>query len=35
MAIVMARAGRFGHRQHIELTWLAVRRFGEADASVP
>lgn len=28
MAEVMARADRFGHRQHIHLTWLAVRRYG-------
>jgi hypothetical protein len=28
MAEVMAGAVRFGHRQHVQLTWLAVRRFG-------
>jgi hypothetical protein len=28
MAEVMAHADRFGHRQHIHLTWLAVRRYG-------
>src|SRR5258707_6649865 len=28
MADVMAAAGRFGHREHVHLTWLAVRRFG-------
>ncbi len=28
MAEVMAAAGRFGHREHVHLTWLAVRRFG-------
>ena len=28
MAEVMASAGRFGHREHVHLTWLAVRRFG-------
>lgn len=28
MAEVMARADRFGHRQHVHLTWLAVRRYG-------
>jgi hypothetical protein len=28
MAEVMAAAGRFGHRQHVHLTWLAVRRCG-------
>jgi hypothetical protein len=25
---VMARADRFGHRQHLHLTWLAVHRYG-------
>lgn len=29
---VMAGAGRFGHRQHVHLTWLAVRRYGTAGA---
>lgn len=28
MAEVMADAERFGHRQHVHLTWLAVRRCG-------
>lgn len=28
MAVVMADAGRFGHREHLHLTWLAVRRLG-------
>jgi hypothetical protein len=28
MAEVMAAAERFGHREHVHLTWLAVRRFG-------
>ncbi|GAB1646480.1 hypothetical protein [Krasilnikovia sp. MM14-A1259] len=28
MAEVMAHTDRFGHRQHIHLTWLAVRRCG-------
>jgi hypothetical protein len=28
MAQVMATAGRFGHREHLHLTWLAVRRCG-------
>ena len=28
MAEVMAGAGRFGHREHVHLTWLAVRRYG-------
>ena len=32
MAEVMATAERFGHRQHIQLTWLAVRRYGTAAA---
>lgn len=33
MGEVMADAERFGHRQHVHLTWLAVRRFG-TDAAV-
>lgn len=28
MAEVMTSAPRFGHRQHVHLTWLAVRRCG-------
>jgi hypothetical protein len=28
MAEVMATADRFGHREHVHLTWLAVRRLG-------
>jgi hypothetical protein len=28
MAEVMASAGRFGHREHVHLTWIAVRRCG-------
>ncbi|MFG2089386.1 MULTISPECIES: hypothetical protein [unclassified Spirillospora] len=28
MAEVMASADAFGHRQHVHLTWLAVRRVG-------
>jgi hypothetical protein len=28
MAEVMAAAERFGHREHVHLTWLAVRRYG-------
>jgi hypothetical protein len=28
MAEVLASAGRFGHREHVHLTWLAVRRCG-------
>jgi hypothetical protein len=31
-AQVMATAGRFGHREHVHLTWLAVRRFGVSAA---
>ena len=33
MAEAMADAGRFGHRQHVHLTWLAVRRYG-TDAAI-
>jgi hypothetical protein len=33
LADVMSRSERFGHRQHIELTWLAVRAFGVAAAT--
>ncbi len=32
MAEVMSGAERFGHRQHVHLTWLAVRRCGTAAA---
>jgi hypothetical protein len=32
MTEVMADADRFGHRQHVHLTWLAVRRHGTAAA---
>jgi hypothetical protein len=28
MAEVMTTASRFGHRQHVQLTWLAVRKCG-------
>jgi hypothetical protein len=28
MAEVMAGKERFGHREHVHLTWLAVRRYG-------
>lgn len=28
MAEVLAAAGRFGHREHVHLTWLAVRWYG-------
>jgi len=31
-AQVTAAAGRFGHRQHVQLTWLAVRHCGMPDA---
>jgi hypothetical protein len=34
MAQVMAGAPRFGHRQHVHLTWLAVRACGVAGAAV-
>lgn len=33
MEQVMACADRFGHRQHLHLTWLAVRRYGMAAAT--
>ena len=32
MAEVTASAERFGHRQHVQLTWLAVRRLGVPEA---
>jgi hypothetical protein len=32
MREVMAGSGRFGHRQHVHLTWLAVRRYGPGAA---
>jgi len=32
MADVMATADRFGHREHVHLTWLAVRLLGVPDA---
>jgi hypothetical protein len=31
-AQITAAAGRFGHRQHVELTWRAVRQCGMPDA---
>lgn len=34
MAEVMTHADRFGHRQHIHLTWLAVRKYGTG-AAIP
>jgi hypothetical protein len=34
MAEVMATAERFGHREHVHLTWLAVRRCGVPAAVV-
>jgi hypothetical protein len=33
MGEVMAGADRFGHRQHVQLTWLAVRRHGASQAA--
>jgi hypothetical protein len=33
MAEVMAGATRFGHREHVHLTWLAVRRCGVVEAA--
>ena len=32
MGEVMGSAERFGHREHVRLTWLAVRRCGTAGA---
>jgi hypothetical protein len=32
MSEVLAAGDRFGHRQHVHLTWLAVRRFGTSHA---
>ncbi|MEI8412444.1 MULTISPECIES: hypothetical protein [unclassified Kribbella] len=32
MGEVMATAERFGHREHVKLTWLAVRRCGTDQA---
>ena len=32
MAEVLSTADRFAHRQHVHLTWLAVRRHGTAAA---
>jgi hypothetical protein len=32
MGQVMTTADRFGHRQHVHLTWLAVRRYGTTPA---
>ena len=32
MREVMAGSARFGHRQHVHLTWLAVRRYSPATA---
>ena len=31
-AEVVGDTGRFGHREHVHVTWLAVRRFGTAEA---
>jgi hypothetical protein len=32
LAAVMANSDRFGHRQHVQLTWLAVRHLGTTEA---
>ena len=32
MAEVMTTAERFGHREHVHLTWLAVRHYGRSTA---
>jgi hypothetical protein len=32
MGEVMSTADRFGHREHVQLTWLAVRRCGTGGA---
>lgn len=32
MAEAVRDAGRFGHREHVKLTWLAVRHLGHARA---
>ncbi|MFG1816734.1 hypothetical protein ACGFIF_23465 [Kribbella sp. NPDC049174] len=32
MGEVMASAERFGHREHVKLTWLAVRQCGTGEA---
>jgi hypothetical protein len=32
MIEVMATAERFGHREHVHLTWLAIRQYGVATA---
>ena len=32
MREVMARTDRFGHREHVHLTWLAIRRYGATAA---
>ncbi len=34
MAQVMSRANRFGHREHVHLTWLAVRQCGVDAAGI-
>lgn len=31
-AEVVGDTGRFGHREHLHVTWLAVRRYGTAPA---
>jgi hypothetical protein len=32
MAQVMTDVAHFGHRQHVQLSWLAVHRYGPAEA---
>jgi hypothetical protein len=33
MSEVLSSGGRFGHREHLHLAWLAVRRHGRAAAA--
>lgn len=33
LAQVVQPDGRFGHRQHVHLAWLAVQRYGAAEAA--
>jgi hypothetical protein len=32
LAATMAGRQRFGHREHVQLTWRTIRRVGTADA---